>query len=243
MYRNHLETGTAVHAGAAILFVVTSVALGSSSVTATPAAAATPGAGGPQTGRNFEAPPTWQIRYDAGSVGERVYEVMRPGWHIHPGPAAILWDAGCFASGNYSVSSTIFLFPAGQGDPPSEVEAPYGLLLAGEGLEGAAAGYVSFLLRNDGTFRVARHTGDRVQDLVPWTAHDALAVWTESSDGAAKNVLAMDATADSVTFWVNDERVASVPRAELSMEGIAGLCAGADLSLHITDIAIGPNRR
>ena len=168
---------------------------------------------------------------------------MRPGWHVHPGPAMILWDAGRFATGNYSVTSTIFLFPAGQGDPPAQVEAPYGLLLAGADLEGSGATYVSFMLRNDGRFRVARHDAEAVEEIVAWAENEAIVTWKASSDGTAKNVLAVDATAESVSFWVNDEQVASLPRAELPLDGIVGLRAGADVSLHITDIAIGPNRR
>lgn len=38
------------------------------------------------------------------------------------------------ATSNYSVTSTIFLLPAGQGDPPARVDAPYGLLRAGADL-------------------------------------------------------------------------------------------------------------
>lgn len=196
-----------------------------------------------QSGENFEKPPTWRVRYDTDEAGERDYLVMRPGWHVNPGPAGILWDPGSFASGNYAVTSTIFLFPAGQGEPPSEVDAPYGLMLAAEGLDGASPAYITFLLRNDGRFRVARHAGNETRDIVPWTAHDAVAVRTEQSEGTAKNVLSVDVTEEAVTFWVNDERVSSLPRSELPMEGVVGVRAGAGLSLHISEIAIGPNRR
>ena len=241
MSMNHATATAAGRTGATILMVVAAVTLAGSGAMA--AVAAAPHAAAVQSGQNLEKPPTWKVRYDDRSAGERAYEVMRPGWHVHSGPAGILWDDGRFAAGNYSVASTIFLFPAGQGEPPSQVEAPYGLLLAGEGLEGSGARYVSFMLRNDGSFRVARHTGNQIQEIVPWTASEAIATWTESTEGTAKNLLAVDATIESVTFWVNDEHVASLSRAELPMDGIVGLRAGADVSLHITDIAIGPNRR
>ncbi len=196
-----------------------------------------------QSGENFEKPPMWLARYDGGAAAEREYVVMRPGWHVNPGPAGIFWDPGSRAHGNYSVSSTVFLFPPGQGEPPSTIDAPYGLLLAGEDLNGAAPSYFSFQLRNDGTFRVAHHAGDEVHEILEWTAHDAVVVWTASSEGTAKNVLGVDATEDLVTFWVNDEQVASLPRSDVPMAGIVGLRAGEGLSLHITDIVIGPNRQ
>ena len=196
-----------------------------------------------QSGVNFEKPPTWRVRYDTGESGERAHLVMRPGWHVNPGPGAILWDPGSIAGGNYAVGSTIFLFPAGQGDPPAQVDTPYGLLLAGEDLDGASPSYITFLLRNDGSFRVAHHAGDETHEIVPWMPHEAVVVWAEQSEGTAKNLLAVDVTDEFVTFWVNDEQVSSLPRAELPMSGIVGLRAGAGLSLHISDISIGPNRR
>lgn len=200
-------------------------------------------AGATQSGRNLETPPTWRARYDEGAAGGRVHVVMRPGWHINPGPAGIFWDAGRFAEGNFSISSTIFLFPAGTGDPPAQVDEPYGVLFAGVGLDAAAPVYVTFLLRNDGTFQVARHDGAATDELVGWSPHDAIVTWSEGDEGTARNTVVVDATEDTVTFWVNDEQVAALPRADVPVDGAVGLRAGAGLSLHITDLVIGPNRR
>jgi hypothetical protein len=196
-----------------------------------------------QSGENMEKPPTWRARYDAGSAAVRGHVVMRPGWHVNPGPAGIFWDPSRFASGNYGVSSTIFLFSPGQGEPAAQVEAPYGLVLAGEDLDGSAPSYVTFVIRNDGSFRVAHHAGDETHEIVPWTAHDAVVVWTSASEGTAENRLGVDATDEAVTFWVNDAQVSSLPRSQLPMAGVVGVRAGDGLSLHITDIEIGPNRR
>jgi len=198
---------------------------------------------GEQSGTNLQRPPTWKARYDEAGSAERTQLVMRPGWHINPGAAGIFWDPGRFAAGNFSVTSTIFLFPAGQGDPPSRVDAPYGLLLGGGNLDGASPAYTTFLLRNDGQFQVASRAGSTTSDVVPWTGHKTIAVWETGGSGTARNVLAVDVTAETVTFFVNDEQVASVPRSGLPIEGTVGLRAGEGLSLHITDLVIGPNRR
>jgi hypothetical protein len=196
-----------------------------------------------QSGRNLEAPPTWQARYDDAAAGKRVHVVMRPGWHINPGPAGIFWDSSRFAEGNFSISSTIFLFPAGTGDPPAQVDAPYGVLFGGVDLDGAMPAYVTFLLRNDGTFRVARHGGGTTAALIGWSVHDAIVTWEEGDAGTAKNTLVVDATDEAVTFWVNDQQVAALPRVDVPVDGVVGLRAGAGVSLHITDLVIGPNRR
>ena len=206
-------------------------------------AAAHLAASGPQSGTNLERPPTWEARYDARGAAARSHVVMRPGWHINPGAAGIFWDPGRFAAGNYSVASTIFLFPPGQGDPPSRVQEPYGLLLGGSNLDGTNPSYVTFLIRNDGRFQVAARRNGAIRDVVPWSAHKAIAVWAEGTDGTAKNVLAVDVTGTTVTFFVNDEPLGSVPRAELTVEGIVGLRAGDGLSLHVSDLTVGPNRR
>lgn len=196
-----------------------------------------------QSGRNLEAPPTWRARYDTGDAPERRHVVMRPGWHIHPGAAGIFWDPGRFAAGNYAISSTMFLFPAGSGDPPAQVDAPYGILFGGDSLDATDASYATFLVRNDGSFRVAEHRGAETRDIVGWSPHEAVATWSEGDQGTAKNDLVVDVADETVSFWINERQVASVAREVLPVEGVVGLRAGDGLSLHITDIVIGPNRR
>jgi hypothetical protein len=199
--------------------------------------------GAEQSGRNLERPPNWQARYDSRDAAERQHVVMRPGWHIHPGAAGIFWDPGRSAAGNYAINSTIFLFPAGSGDPPARVEAPYGILFGGASLDAAARTYATFMVRNDGSFRVAEHRGSEIREIVGWSPSDAVVTWSEDDEGTAKNELGIDVADETVSFWINGQQVASVAREVLPAEGIVGLRAGDGLSLHITDIAIGPNRR
>ena len=99
--------------------------------------------------------------------------VMRPGWHVFSGVDALLWDPGSFASGNYSVTSEMFLFPS------AETGTPYGVFLGGGQLEGESFAYISFQLRNDRRFRVAQHAGgrnrgahsmDRTADTCRWSS-------------------------------------------------------------------------
>ena len=128
-----------------------------------------------QSGHNLERPSHWKVRYDGSDAApERNFVVMRPGWHVYAGSSGLFWDAGRFASGNYAVKSTIYLFP--KGDPErsgsTRLDSPYGLFLGGRELEGDAPTYVSFVIDNAGRFRIARHTGEAVEELAPWTPHD-----------------------------------------------------------------------
>lgn len=199
-----------------------------------------------QSGHNLERPAHWKARHDDGtSASERRFVVMRPGWHVFAGPGGLFWDPGSYASGNYGVSSTIFLFP--EGDPEesgsTRLDSSFGLFLAGVDVEGDSPGYVAFEIRNDGQFRVAGRFDEEESDLVSWTGHDAIETLTADAAGPLKNVLGVDVRGDRVAFYVNDVEVAQLPAERLPLDGVIGVRAGAGLSLHITEIDIGPNRR
>ncbi len=210
------------------------------------AAMTTPAAASAQSGHNLERPEHWKVRYDgSGEAAERNFVVMRPGWHVYAGSGGLLWDPGRFASGNYAVKSTIYLFPKGDPDRSgsTRIDTPFGLFLAGRDLEGDEPTYVSFQIDNAGRFRIARHTGDEVQEYVPWTAHDVVTLLDEPATSPAENVLEVDVRGEKTIFYVNDAVVADLPVEDIGLEGLIGLGAGEGLSLHITEIAIGPNRR
>ncbi|MXZ38550.1 MAG: hypothetical protein F4230_03795 [Holophagales bacterium] len=206
----------------------------------------TPIAVSAQSGHNLERPEHWKVRYDGSDeAAERNFVVMRPGWHVYAGPGGLLWDPGRFASGNYAVKSTTYLFP--KGDPErsgsTRVDTPFGLFLGGRDVEGDEPTYVSFQIDNAGRFRIARHTGDEFQELTPWTTHDAVSVLDDPATSPAENVLEVDIRGEQTIFYISGDVVAQLPSDELDLNGLVGLTAGEGLSLHITDIAIGPNRR
>ena len=210
------------------------------------AAMAVPATVSAQSGHNLERPEHWKVRYDGSAeAAERNFVVMRPGWHVYAGPGSLLWDPGRFASGSYAVKSTIYLFP--KGDPErsgsTRLDSPFGLFLGGQDLVGDAPTYVSFQIDNAGRFRITRHVGDEVQDLAPWTAHDGVSVLDEPATSPAENVLEVDVRGEQTIFYIGGELVAELPSEDLGLDGAIGLSAGEGLSLHITEIAIGPNRR
>ena len=199
-----------------------------------------------QSGHNLERPGHWKARYDNGtSASERRFVVMRPGWHVFAGPGGLFWDPGSFASGTYGVSSTIFLFPEGDPDQSgsTRLDSPFGLFLAGSDLETDGANYLSFELRNDRHFRIAEHSGGKTRDLVPWTEHDAVVTMGAEASGPVKNVLAVDVRGDRTVFYLNDTQIAELPGERVALDGVVGVRAGTGLSIHVTEVDIGPNRR
>ncbi len=189
-----------------------------------------------QSGRNMEPPPHWKVLHpDRNEVVERRLVVMRPGWHIFAGPGALLSDPGSFASGNYRVTSKMFLFPT------PELGTPYGVFLGGSQLEGELPKYLSFQIRNDRRFRVAHHTGDQVHELVPWTEHADI-VSLEPTGGPVENRIAVDVQDGVLSFFINEAVVAELSDSGLKTGGAIGIAAGDDLSLHVTELLIGPNQ-
>ena len=199
------------------------------------ALATTPTTSLAQSGANLERPPHWQVlQTDRNEVVERHFVVMRPGWHIFAGPGALLSDPGDFASGNFSVTSKMFLFPT------PEMGTPYGVFFGGSQFEGASSTYVVFQIRNDRHFRVAHHTGEQVHELVPWTEHADI-VSLEPDGGPVENRIAVDVQDGVVSFFINDAVVAELSGSGLTTDGAIGLAVGGDLSLHVTELRIGPN--
>lgn len=179
-------------------------------------------------------PGDWRVRYDRAAAADTAMKIdqMGPGWHIYTSGrgSGIAWRPSQTASGNFRAENEAFLFPsAGHMDG-------YGLLLGGRDLDSASQSYVYFLIRRDGQFLIKRRSGAQTVDMVPWTPSAAI-VKQEGTENA-KNILAAEATADSVTFFVNGQRVHAAPRATTPVDGIVGLRVNHGLSVHVTRVTV-----
>lgn len=186
----------------------------------------------PTDARPTPRPPGWTIRYDRPDAVDSTFHfvAMAPGWHVTTGPAAIVYEPGATASGDYRVESELFLFPGQRAEG-------FGLFIGGHDLEGAGQRYTYFLLRKDGRFLVKQRDGATTRDLVPWTAHAAIAPH-DAPAGTVKHVLGVDARADSVRFLVNGTQVAALPRAAVAADGVVGLRVNHALNLHVTSLTV-----
>lgn len=190
-----------------------------------------------------DRPAGWLDRPDnAGAdMSQVTFVEMEPGFHITSGPAAIYYHPDHTASGSFSVSSEIFLF-----DPQGRREA-FGVFLGGSDLQGAGQQYVYFLIRPTGEYIVKRRDGGDAPTLIGWTAHDAIVPWSAKGedDATVTNVLSVEAGADEVSFLVNGTEVASLPRADVSVDGIVGLRVNHAVNIHVSslDIAQGEEQR
>ena len=186
-----------------------------------------------QAQEDLVRPEGWQVRFDNPEASEDDLEMfvsMPPGWHVTSGPAAIYWGPEMEASGEYRIEMEVYLF-----DPAGRKEA-FGIFVGGTDLTGDAVEYTYFLLRDGGEFIVKRREGPEAPTIHPWTGHEAILGWADREEEAAtvKNVLAIEAGAETVHFFVNDAEVAALPRADLGMDGVFGMRVNHALNLHIS---------
>jgi len=164
-----------------------------------------------------------------------MFVAMPPGWHMTTGPAGIYWKPDNTVSGEFRLEMEVFLiYPQGRREA-------FGLFFGGSDLEGADQAYTYFLLRDGGEFIVKKRARADAPTLRPWAADDAVLGWADrGEDVSVRNVLAVEADAESVRFFVNHEEVAVVPRAELDVDGIFGFRVNHGLNLHISTLAATP---
>lgn len=188
----------------------------------------------PANAQDLERPANWKVRFDrSGTPDTAVYFVtMPPGWHVTTGPAAILYDPAKTASGAFRITSEIFLF-----DPGRRHREAYGVLFGGQDLGGTEQSYTYFLIRDTGEFLVKRRDGSGTTTVRPWTASAAI-MKHPGGEKNAKNVLAVEARGDAVDFFINGEKVVTVPRGEIRVDGVVGLRVNHSLNLHVTSLTV-----
>lgn len=189
-------------------------------------------------GQDEGGPPEgWEIRTDRGQPAAEIdFQAMTPGFHVTTGPAAIFYDPANTAEGEFRVETEIFLF-----DPGQRNEA-FGLFIGGSDLAGDGQSYTYFLIRRNGGTLVKRRDGSETSVIRDWTPHDAVVTWAEKEEGEATvlNVLAIEAGAEDLAFFVNGTEVARVPRGDHHVDGVAGLRINHGLNLHVRSFEVTP---
>lgn len=169
---------------------------------------------------------------DSRSADTLAFAQMTPGFHITTGPGVILWHPDSSATGSFTITSSIFLFPTDGRDREG-----YGVFVGGRGLAGAAQRYTYFLLRNDGRFLVKQRVGDKTTTLKDWTYLTAIKLVSPKKPKDGKqNDLTIVARAETVTFSVNGVTALTLTRAQVMPDGVFGLRVNHALSLHVTKV-------
>jgi hypothetical protein len=186
---------------------------------------------------NMQRPTNFRVRYDRANAVDSLFHFvnMRPGWHVTSGRfSAIMWNPELNASGNFRVESLTHLFPAA-----GHAEG-FGLVLGGRDLDGAGQSYLYFLIRKDGQFLIRTRNAAATADVVPWTAHAAITPQpaTDSTASSVRNTLAVEASAQAVDFFVNGQRVHTMPRRGATIDGLVGFRVNHGLNLHLQTLEL-----
>jgi len=182
---------------------------------------------GPAAGQALSQPEGWETR------AER-FVAMPPGFHITTSPAVLLYHPEARAAGNFRIESEGFLFP---GDSPHS----YGVFVGGRHLDGDDATWTSFEIGLDGTWVVrTRELRDRQRgfEVVELAGPAPGPILLPDGEDPAKNTLVVAAGVDAVEFLLNGEVVATLARAAIPVDGVAGFRVGAELNLHVVSLAI-----
>ena len=168
-------------------------------------------------------------RADADISGAK-YVATGNDWEVTTGPAHILYSPTTMGNGSYTASATIE-----QLESPQHPEA-YGIFIGGRDLDKATQAYTYFIVRGTGELAVKVRDGGSARDVVKWTA--SADVPKADASGKAKYELSAQVTNDAVKFSVNGKQVASVSKAGLPTDGVAGLRINHNLHVKVTPVSV-----
>ena len=183
-------------------------------------------------------PQGWLMRLDrpAATPDMASFSTMSPGWHVTTGGrgAGIFWQPSMTATGQYRLASTIHLMKAA-----AHPEA-FGVFVGGRALEAEAQSYLYFLVRQNGQFLIKRRRGSDTENVVGWTAHEAIP--SAATEGSTRYELAVDVGEEDVAFIVNGVTVHRMSRDDVSTDGVVGLRINHRLDAHVESLEVTRKR-
>lgn len=170
-------------------------------------------------------PRGWTAVADSGDTAEVRFVTMIPGWHLHPGPSALVYRPSETVEVPFRVEMEALRFP---GEPSG-----YGIFVGGPGLGPGSYDFLEVLLDARGRYRVGRRIGAEYHEIVPWTEHETIAVPT--ADGPGRNVLVVEARSDRLVVTVNGVELTSFePPSAIRFDGVVGIRALDGVNLHLS---------
>jgi hypothetical protein len=184
-------------------------------------------------GSYAERPGGWQVRFDRAPTPDSAFKLEPAGpiWRVTTSPrgSAIAWRPAQTATGLFRVELETVMLPVS-----GEHAEGFGMIFGGTNLAADNQAYFYFLVRRDGQFLVKHRAGSEVHDIVNWTPHAAIA--RQEGAAQARNILAVEAARDSVTFFVNNQRVHALQR--IPAGGIVGLRVNHGLDVQVTRLEV-----
>jgi hypothetical protein len=187
-----------------------------------------------------QAPKGWMVRADRSTsatdpdaAGTIKFAASGSGFHATNPQAAVFWNPGNTATGNYSLKGTFTLMK------PSGHTNYYGLVFGGSDLDGPKQSYLYFLVAQDGTWLVKRRDGDAAtKDVLPKAASDA--VKKPDASGKSTNALEVRVSPDKIEYVVNGTVVTTTPKTgeTAKTDGIYGIRVNHLLEVQVDGLAV-----
>lgn len=184
-------------------------------------------------------PAGWMARADdKEDIGKVKFDPMSKGWHVVTGPThGIFYRPANTISGNYTATLDASFF-----GPPGQYPEGYGIFVGGKDLASASQSYLYFVAANNGKYLVKKRNGATTTTLIDWTPSSAIKTVPAGSTTNAQNVFKIQARKDSVLFFINDVVVATRPRSELAVDGVAGFRISHGLSIHVAGLMVAQGK-
>jgi hypothetical protein len=182
-----------------------------------------------------QSPAGWKVRADKSTsatdpdgAGAIKFVTMGSGFHATNPQAAVYWNAGNTATGNYTIKGTFTLVR------PSGHTNYYGLVFGGSELDGPKQNYLYFLVAQDGTWLIKHRADDATtHNVVAKTASDA--VKKPDDTGKSTNALEVRVQPTKIDYVVNGTVVHSTPKEGMTAktDGIYGIRINHLLEVHV----------
>jgi hypothetical protein len=181
-----------------------------------------------------QVPAGWKVHIDRSQNAQDpdnksgvMFMAMGKGFHVSGGPAGTYWHPSNTATGNFTAKGTFTLIK------PSSHTNYYGLVFAGNGLDGPMQSYTYFVVAQDGTFLIKQRNGEQTSDVQRATKHAAIKV--PDSTGRSVNNLEVRVAGDKISYVVNGTVVHTTPKsgATAKTDGIVGFRVN-----HVTEVMV-----
>ena len=176
-------------------------------------------------------PAGWHARLDtdAAKLDAVVVTEEKGALTFTTGPAGIYYKPSMKGSGDYQVAGTF-----SQLKPSAHPEA-YGIFVGGTDLDKPTQRYTYFLVRQDGKYLIKSRDGSATKPIVDWTAAPPMKDAAPTAERAkTSNELTVRVQGDTVSFLIGGTEVKSLPRAQVTPDGIAGLRINHNLNVQVT---------
>jgi hypothetical protein len=181
-----------------------------------------------------QTPAGWKVHIDRSQNAQDpdnksgvMFMSMGKGFHVSGGPAGTYWNPSNSAAGDFTLKGTFTLVK------PSNHTNYYGLVFAGNGLDGPMQTYTYFVVAQDGTFLIKQRNGEQTSNVQAPTKNAAVKV--PDATGKSVNNLEVRVAGDTVSYVVNGTVVHTMPKsgATAKTDGVVGFRVN-----HVTEVMV-----